>query len=387
MSQSLADLAAEIEKDRDKLERELTEIHLLMQQAGSEAERHETRRVQAEERLGALERDPRADPAALAEARAQLLSQTRRQTMMQGQVEVLQGKQRTLQRFIERLGQIVLVLDEGSSAAEAAVADSVAGGHNGRSGESAGSVANTPATSRDVMAAQEAMRREIARQMHDGPAQSIANIALQAQVVQRIIARDPAQAEAELRALVGMVQGALEATKNFIFDIRPMVLDDLGLVPTLRRSAAQRSRLSGQAVRFESVGADGRLPSELESGIFRIVDDAVQGFLEAWPVELVVRLEWLENALKATVRGHPAGKPDAPADVADVARAALAAARRDKQMPAALATMIHEQETSDRRGLASKVWAGIRDRAEPVGIEVTLSQDGWLLEASVSHQR
>ena len=78
------------------------------------------------------------------------------------------------------------------------------------------------------MAAQEEMRREIARQMHDGPAQSIANIALQAQVVQQIITRDPRQAEAELRALVGMVQNALEATKNFIFDIRPMVLDDLG---------------------------------------------------------------------------------------------------------------------------------------------------------------
>lgn len=380
MSKTLTELGAELEKDQEKLERELTEIDLLMHQASSEAERHETRRAQAGERLAALEKEPRADPTALAEARAQLLSQTRRQTMMQGQVEVLQGKQRALQRFHERLGQILPVLREGRGAADSGL--TVVG--NGRAGEGAGTTANAHATSRDVMAAQEAMRREIARQMHDGPAQSIANIALQAQVVQRIITHDPRQAEAELRALVGMVQGALEATKNFIFDIRPMVLDDLGLVPTLRRSAAQRSRLSAQTVRFESVGADGRLPSELESGIFRIVDDAVQGLLEARPSDLVVRLDWLENAVKATVRGRPSGKSDAPADVA---RAAVAAARRDKQMPAALATMIHEQESSDSRGLAPKVWAEIRDRAEPVGIDVTLSEDGWVLEASVSHHR
>jgi len=58
MNQSLAELAAELDKDQAKLERELTEIDLLMQQAGTEAARHETRRAQAEERLTALERDP-----------------------------------------------------------------------------------------------------------------------------------------------------------------------------------------------------------------------------------------------------------------------------------------------------------------------------------------
>lgn len=381
MNQSLAELAAELEEDQRKLERELNEIDLLMQQAGSEAERHETRRVQAEERLIGLEKDPRADPTALVEARAQVLSQTRRQTMMQGQVEVLQGKQRTLQRFYDRLAEILPQIGGGGGASDP---DRPRTEGSGRAGEGAGSPANAHATSRDVMAAQEEMRREIARQMHDGPAQSIANIALQAQVVQQIITRDPRQAEAELRALVGMVQGALEATKNFIFDIRPMVLDDLGLVPTLRRSAAQRSRLSGQAVRFESVGADGRLPSELESGLLQIVDDAVQGLLDARPEELVVVLDWQENTVKATVRGRPSGRPKAPADVA---RAAVAAARRDKQMPAALASMIHEQETSASRGLAPKVWAEIRDRAEPVDIHVSLSEDGWVMEASVSHRR
>jgi two-component system sensor histidine kinase DegS len=371
MTKQLVELAGELEQDRSKLERELAEIDLLMRQAASEVERHEARRTQAVERLAALE-TALSDPETLAEAHAQVLSQTRRQTMMQGQIEVLEGKQRALQRYHQRLEQIGPMLAE----VNAAPLQLGAGNGNGSSGSNG-------ATSREVMAAQEEMRREIARQMHDGPAQSIANIALQAQIVQRLFARDPRQAETELGQLVAMVQNALEQTKNFIFDVRPMVLDDLGLVPTLRRAAAERSRRSGQHVTFESVGADGRLTTELESTLFRIVDDALQAMVDAHPQALLMRLDWLENGVKAMVRGRPSGQPEH----ADKDKAAVAAARRDRQMPAALATMIHEQESTAARGINDRAWAEIKDRAEPVGIEVSLSPDGWTVEAKVARRR
>ena len=77
-----------------------------------------------------------------------------------------------------------------------------------------------------------------------------------------------------------MVQQTLEATKSFIFDVRPMVLDDLGLVPTLRRAARERGRKAGVAVDFDSMGQDRRLPMDLESGLFRILDEALAGYLE-----------------------------------------------------------------------------------------------------------
>jgi two-component system sensor histidine kinase DegS len=371
MTQTMAELAADLERDRATIERELAEIELLMRQAASEVERHEGRRAQAEDRVSALEKDTRADPDSLAAAHAQLLSQTRRQTMMQGQIEVLAGKQKALQRFQQRLEQLAPVMAEAGGTRDAGAA-AVNGHAHGTGG-----------SSREVMAAQEEMRRQIAREMHDGPAQSIANIALQAQVVQRLFARDPRQAETELGQLVAMVQNALEQTKNFIFDVRPMVLDDLGLVPTLRRAATERSRRSGQQVVFESVGADGRLPTEIESAIFRIVDDALQTLLDAHPAALMVRLDWLESALKATVRGRPRGEPEA----ADKARAAVAAARRDRNMPAALASMIHEQEGTAARGITDRAWAEIRERAEPVGIGVSLSADGWSVEAKVDRRR
>ena len=120
-----------------------------------------------------------------------------------------------------------------------------AGAARGR-GSGNGAAAARP-ESGDVLPPRSRCAREIARQMHDGPAQSIANIALQAQIVQRLVRARPERAADELKELVAMVQQALEATKTFIFDVRPMVLDDLGLVPTLRRSAAERSRRSERA--------------------------------------------------------------------------------------------------------------------------------------------
>src|SRR5437764_228723 len=81
--------------------------------------------------------------------------------------------------------------------------------------------------------------------------------------------RGPDRAARKRKGLDGMDPNALQATKTFIFDVRPMVLDDLGMVPTLRRSAAERSRRFSVPVRFESVGTDGRLSTEAESGLFR----------------------------------------------------------------------------------------------------------------------
>ncbi len=119
--------------------------------------------------------------------------------------------------------------------------------------------------------------------MHDGPAQSLTNIVLQAQIVERLLERDPSRARSELQLLVSMVQQTLDATKSFIFDVRPMVLDDLGLVPTLRRAARDRGQRAHVPVEFESLGQDRRLPMEVESAVFRILDEALAAYLSLTP--------------------------------------------------------------------------------------------------------
>ena len=361
MDRTLPQLADELAADQATLERELAEIELLLRQAASETERHEARRVQAEERVTTLERnDP--DAPELPEARTTLISQTRRVAVMQTQLDVLGGKQRALQRFRDRLAEIVPVVRDASPAAAPVAAAS----------------AKTSAS--DEMAAQEQLRRDIARQMHDGPAQSIANIALQAHVVQRLFERQPKQAQAELAELVRMVEHALAATKDFIFDVRPMVLDDLGLVPTLRRSSLERGRRAGIVVRFESVGADRRLVSEMESALFRVIDDAMSGYLSGSPAELGVKLNWTPDSVSATIHARTAA---ATQSATSRAHAVVAAARHERTMPAALASMIREQEHDDTlraTGLPEEAWNDILARAEAAQLQVRLSSDRSTLE-------
>lgn len=365
MDRTLPQLADELAADLATLERELAEIELLLGQTTTESERHEARRVQAEERVTALERD-HPDAPELPEARSTLLAQTRRATMMQAQLEVLSGKQRALQRFRDRLGEIV-----------PAVRGAATGGlPQGTTGPQ-----TTPS---DDLASQEQLRRDIARQMHDGPAQSIANIALQAHVVLRLFERQPKQAQAELTELVRMVEHALAATKDFIFDVRPMVLDDLGLVPTLRRSSLERGRRAGIPVRFESVGADRRLTSDLESALFRIIDDAMTNYLASAPAALSVKLDWTPGSISATIHASTAA---AAQSAATRDHAVVAAARRERTMPAALASMIREQERDDTlraTGLPEEAWNEIRLRADAAGLQVTLSSDRSTLEVSAA---
>ncbi len=103
-------------------------------------------------------------------------------------------------------------------------------------------------------------------------------------------------------------------------------------------------------------------------------------YLAMHPVEIVVRLDWSDSALRATISGRPAGANES---AESRARAVVAAARRDRSMPAALATMIHEQESETaarNAGLPESVLAEIEQRAAPLGLRVTVSDDRWQIE-------
>jgi two-component system, NarL family, sensor histidine kinase DegS len=378
------DLASRLSTEIVALEGELTEIAMLVAQAQSEATRHEQRRVQTTEKLASGVNLPVEDVAAL---NTQLVSLTRRAAVMEAQVDVLEGKRRTLARFRDSLlelaatyGGIMPVVDMGGSSGSS--------GAIGAARLTAGD-GGSP-MSRIVLNAQEDLRREIARAMHDGPAQSLTNIVLQAQIVERLLGRDPDGARGELRLLVSMVQQTLEATKTFIFDVRPMVLDDLGLVPTLRRAARERGRRAGIPVEFDSVGADRRIEVDLESSLFRIIDEALSGYLAGRPDRLSIRLDWSEDAVEARVAAdRDPTRQMADAEV-EVEAAAAAVAGTDKDLPPALESMLADRQQRAAAkseaareaaivALPTTTWREIEQRAMTTGIVVELSEGGEVL--------
>jgi two-component system, NarL family, sensor histidine kinase DegS len=375
------DLSGRLAADLAALDRELTEIDMLVAQASTEAGRHEQKRSQAADKLAAGENLSAGDLAAL---NAQLVALTRRAAVMEAQVEVLEGKRKTLGRYRDALAGLQA---EYGDAVPVPGDPSGGSARTGGSGTDAG--AATSPMSRIVLNAQEDLRREIARAMHDGPAQSLTNIVLQAQIVERLLGRDLTRARSELQQLMAMVQHTLEATKTFIFEVRPMVLDDLGLVPTLRRAARERGRKAGVAVDMESIGQDRRLEVDLESSLFRIIDEALTSYLSARPDHVSIRLDWLDDQLEARV----SATRDATKAMDEADRAVAEVAERSQgqsNLPPALESMMADrrQQAEDSAtaareaaivALPGSTWREIEQRAMATGIRAELVDAGGTL--------
>jgi hypothetical protein len=363
---------------------ESDEIELLIQQAKIEAGRHETRRSAAVEKLNLaadrLNAGAAGTPKDVAELANQLVSVSRRAALMEAQIDLLEGKRKSAARLHEALaswaGEVAAMA--GLSAADLAAG---AGGAAGEMAALAGAV--PPGAGHIVLAAQEDLRREIARQMHDGPAQSLTNIVLQAQIVEHLLDREPEKAATEVHQLIAMVQRTLDATKTFIFDVRPMVLDDLGLVPTLRRASRDRGRRAGVTVDFESIGVDRRLPVDLESGLFRILDQALTAQIAGKPDTLSLHLDWgeaLRIDLTAGRKPQVVPDPELPPE--------------GTNMPPALAEMVEERRRAHREAveaarlaslarLPELLWREVSGRAKSLGFTAELLDEGARLKLVV----
>lgn len=126
-----------------------------------------------------------------------------------------------------------------------------------------------------IIQAQEEERKRVAREIHDGPAQSMANLVLRTEVVQQILKEDKDQAINELDDLKDIVRSSVKDIRKIIYDLRPMSLDDLGLVPTLRKYIDDFTTETGIMVELMIRGEERTLPSSYEITIFRLVQEAL----------------------------------------------------------------------------------------------------------------
>ncbi len=126
-----------------------------------------------------------------------------------------------------------------------------------------------------VIQSQEEVRLLVAQRLHDGPAQTLANIVLAVEIAEKRFYTQPAQAIGDLQEVKRQLVGALQETRRFIFELRPMTLDDLGLVAALRRYVADLA--ARHATNIEVVAPDGeqRLPPELVVPVFRVAQEAL----------------------------------------------------------------------------------------------------------------
>ncbi|MFQ6016328.1 MAG: ATP-binding protein [Anaerolineae bacterium] len=262
--QLLQDFARESRQEYERTQQELKEIDVLIRQSSNEVENLSRQNTQAANRLNQMEANlAEHSPEEISDVFSAAYEAQRRLFMGRSQVEQLQIKQQSLERYAEQLRRALEVV-EGASQPEL---EAEPGREKGTEGP--------PLVAR-VIEAQENERKFLARQMHDGPAQSLTNLMLQAEICERLFDTDPAQARTELGNLKNAVNTTFQKTKDFIFDLRPMMLDDLGLFPTLRRFAQDFEQKTGLSINLTTTGQERRLASYTEVTIFRAIQELLK---------------------------------------------------------------------------------------------------------------
>jgi signal transduction histidine kinase len=159
---------------------------------------------------------------------------------------------------------------------------------------------------RRVVEAQELERRRLARELHDETGQALTSILLGLKGLEEK-SKDPASRAAteELRELV---VSTLQDVRRLAVELRPTALDDFGLVAALERLAASFAEQTGISVDFQTALADERLPEEVETALYRIVQESLTNVVKhARARRVSILLARKEGAVKAVVEDDGQG--------------------------------------------------------------------------------
>jgi two-component system sensor histidine kinase DegS len=150
-----------------------------------------------------------------------------------------------------------------------------------------------------IIKAQEEERQRVARDIHDGPAQLLSNVVLKAEICERMIDVDLEKTREELRNLKKIVRESLQDVRKIIYNLRPMSLDDLGLIPTLQRYVLTFQEETGIAVLFQTRGLQPELKSVIVLTVFRIVQESMNNVAKhAKANNISIHIEFLHTELK-----------------------------------------------------------------------------------------
>lgn len=124
---------------------------------------------------------------------------------------------------------------------------------------------------RELLAVQEHERRHIARELHDEIGQVLTAITINLQTIQRA----PEVFTERIEESIHLVENALQQVRTLSLDLRPPMLDDLGLVAALRWHLDQRAQRSGFSIQFDADSLNIAPPQEVAIVCFRIVQEAL----------------------------------------------------------------------------------------------------------------
>ena len=288
----ILNLQDSIQQEIDDTQRELKEIALMLDQSQVEVEKLGQRNATITMHLQQVENKfdemPREE---IRNAYDAALDAQQRLVVMRGQLEKLQSDQTHLDRYLVMLRKIKKSLDGGSGETSAG-----------------GATNNNFATAEMLIQAQETERKRLSRQMHDGPAQELSNFILQTEIAMRLFEIDQEKARAELTSLKGAAATTFQQVRDFIFDLRPMMLDDLGLAPTVKRYCNSFREKNKVDLVVSVSGSERRIEPYMEVMVFRALQELLNNAMHhAQATQIKVQLDMGMEFIRLTVEDNGKG--------------------------------------------------------------------------------
>lgn len=279
-----------------EVQSELKEVEVLLEQTSGEVEKLDQRTTQVANRLRHIETNLNSSSREdIKEAYTASQASQLRLVRLRSQAEQLQARREGLESQSSQLRSFLDAADQipGLSSPGAGLTSSPSPADN---------------VIMRIIEAQEGERQRLARQMHDGPAQSLTNLILQAEIVEKSFDVGSDQARSELTNLKNAVNTIFQKTMDFIFELSPMMLDDLGVVPTLRRYIEDFQEKSGLSITFDVVGEGSRLAPYVEVTVFRVIQELLHNVWQhAHATHVQVGLNMQGPTVEVTVEDDGSG--------------------------------------------------------------------------------
>lgn len=278
----------------DELRQELADVNTLLAQTSAEIEQLTPEKNSIARKLRAMESGIEHYSSTESRHLYNLFQEaSMRLFRAQSRLEQVEYKQKTVQRTLD-------VLELLTSAESHPTLPSVPPDSNQQS---------EAASNRGEQAAvHDAMRRSVANLLHAEVAPLLADLILRVQLCDLAVGTDPARAQAELRAMRDALGAQLQAVRRLIFNLYPLVLDELGLIPTLRRYLQLVERPATTEVDLKALGPERRYPPPIEITAYRVAQETLQNAIQhARATRIAVSIEDDGTSLRVLVVDDGAG--------------------------------------------------------------------------------
>ncbi|MEZ4521001.1 MAG: histidine kinase [Thermomicrobiales bacterium] len=304
----LTSLAVECREELSRSTQAIQEIDLLLRQTQQEIDRLSQRESQQSAKIREMESSLESfSRTEIREAFVAAHEVQMRLFMMRSQIEQLESRRDSISSLQQKLRILLDLAEINQDQYEGEAGDDRTRILPGTTG-----LSNDIDLGARIIETRESERARIAQSLTDGPAQVMSNVVLRTQILERVVEQAPDQLVQEIEDLERLASDSLLNIRRSVFEMRPLVLDELGLVSTLRRYSGDFTRETGAKITISGVERAEGLDGHLRIALFRLIQAALSAVVapnEGTEVEISVTPEEAQlvvriDATPVSQRGH-----------------------------------------------------------------------------------